>query len=111
MSAEESALLDALRRGDEGAFARLVGEHHAGLRRVARLYVANASIADEVVQEVFLIVQRRLPEWRADAKITTWLYRITERVVHRQRRKQRMGRWLRGQRRPCKRRSVEQQMR
>jgi hypothetical protein len=29
VSLEESALLDALRRGDEDAFARLVGEHHA----------------------------------------------------------------------------------
>src|SRR5262249_28672704 len=47
-------------------------------------------------QEVFLVVQRRLPEWRGDAKITSWLYRITERVVLRQRRKQRARRWLRG---------------
>jgi RNA polymerase sigma-70 factor (ECF subfamily) len=64
-------------------------------RWVARL--AGPEIdAEDVVQEVFLVVQRRLPEWRADAKITTWLYRITERIVHRQRRKQRMSKWLRG---------------
>src|SRR5437868_15375074 len=70
---------------------------HAALveRWVVRL-AGPAVDAEDVVQEVFLIVQRRLSEWRADAKITTWLYRITERVVHRQRRKQRMGRWLRG---------------
>jgi DNA-directed RNA polymerase specialized sigma24 family protein len=42
---EDPALLDALRRGDEDAFARLVSEHHATLRRVARLYVANAATA------------------------------------------------------------------
>src|SRR3954454_12851934 len=36
--------------------------------------------AEDVVQEVFLVVQRRFAEWRADAKISTWLYRITERV-------------------------------
>jgi RNA polymerase sigma-70 factor (ECF subfamily) len=52
--------------------------------------------AEDVVQEVFLVVQRRFSEWRADAKITTWLYRITERVVRRQRDKQRIGQWLRG---------------
>jgi RNA polymerase sigma-70 factor, ECF subfamily len=52
--------------------------------------------AEDVVHEVFLVVQRRLPEWRAQAKVTTWLYRITEHVVHRQRRKQRITRWLRG---------------
>jgi len=55
---EESAVLDALRCGDEQAFARLVGEHHASLRRVARLYVANAAIADEVVQDTWLGVIR-----------------------------------------------------
>ncbi|HVR63597.1 MAG TPA: sigma-70 family RNA polymerase sigma factor [Polyangia bacterium] len=52
--------------------------------------------AEDVVHDVFMVVQRRLPEWRAQAKVSTWLYRITERVVHRQRRKQRITRWLRG---------------
>src|SRR4051794_34173424 len=52
--------------------------------------------AEDVVQEVFLVVQRRFSEWRAEAKISTWLYRITERVVYRQRDKQRIGQWLRG---------------
>jgi RNA polymerase sigma-70 factor (ECF subfamily) len=41
---------------------------------------------DEAVQEVFLIVARRLGEFRGDAKITTWLFRITVRVVANQRR-------------------------
>jgi RNA polymerase sigma-70 factor (ECF subfamily) len=70
--------------------------HAAQVERwVARLAGPGVD-AEDVVQEVFLVVQRRLVEWRAEAKVTTWLYRITERVVHRQRRKQRMGRWLRG---------------
>ena len=64
-------------------------------RWVARLGGPSVD-AEDVVQEVFLVVQRRLVEWRAEAKLTTWLYRITERVVHRQRRKQRMSKWLRG---------------
>jgi RNA polymerase sigma-70 factor (ECF subfamily) len=64
-------------------------------RWVARLGGPSLD-AEDVVQEVFLVVQRRLAEWRAEAKVTTWLYRITERVVHRQRRKQRMTKWLRG---------------
>ena len=64
-------------------------------RWVMRLGGPNID-AEDVVHEVFLVVQRRLPEWRAQAKVTTWLYRITEHVVHRQRRKQRITRWLRG---------------
>lgn len=46
--------------------------------------------AEDVVHEVFLVVQRRLPEWRGEAKVTTWLYEITFRVVSGRRK-----RWLR----------------
>jgi RNA polymerase sigma-70 factor (ECF subfamily) len=47
---------------------------------------------EDVVHEVFLVVQRRLPEWRGDAKITTWLYEITFRVVSDRRRRWRLPR-------------------
>jgi RNA polymerase sigma-70 factor (ECF subfamily) len=76
VSLEESALLDALRRGDENAFARLVSEHHASLRRVARLYVANASIADEVVQETWLGVIRGIWAFEGRSSLKTWIFRI-----------------------------------
>jgi RNA polymerase sigma-70 factor (ECF subfamily) len=49
---------------------------------------------DDVVQEVFLVVQRRLPEFRGDARVTTWLYEITLRVAQGWRRRQRWRRWL-----------------
>jgi RNA polymerase sigma-70 factor (ECF subfamily) len=76
VSPEESAVLDALRRGDEGAFATLVGEHHASLRRVARLYVANASIADEVVQDTWLGVIRGICAFQGRSSLKTWIFRI-----------------------------------
>src|SRR5450432_913022 len=41
---------------------------------------------DDTVQEVLLIAARRLPEFRGDAKLSTWLFRITTRVVANQRR-------------------------
>jgi RNA polymerase sigma-70 factor (ECF subfamily) len=72
----ESALIDALRRGDEEAFARLVGEHHASLRRVARLYVANAAIAEEVVQDTWLGVIRGLWAFEGRSSLKTWIFRI-----------------------------------
>lgn len=72
----ESALLDALRRGDEDAFARLVGEHHASLRRVARLYVANTAIADEVVQDTWLGVIRGIWAFEGRSSLKTWIFRI-----------------------------------
>ena len=51
---------------------------------------------DDVVQDVFLVAQRRLPEFRGDCSPATWLYRITERVVWNRRRRERIRRWWRG---------------
>jgi RNA polymerase sigma-70 factor, ECF subfamily len=36
---------------------------------------------DDIVQEVFVVVQRRLPEFEGRAAIRTWLYAITRHVV------------------------------
>ena len=72
----ESALLDALRRGDETVFAGLVAEHHASLRRVARLYVATAAIADEVVQDTWLGVIRGIWAFEGRSSLKTWIFRI-----------------------------------
>jgi RNA polymerase sigma-70 factor (ECF subfamily) len=65
--------------------------------RVARWSVRLGVPRDEVedaVQEVFLIVQRRLGSFRGDAKVATWLFGITENVVRHRRRKERWRGWL-----------------
>jgi RNA polymerase sigma-70 factor (ECF subfamily) len=61
-------------------------------RWAARLGGPSAEIED-LVHEVFVIVERKLPAFRGDA-LTTWLYRITENVVRHQRRKNRLLSWL-----------------
>lgn len=56
--------------------------------------------ADDVVQELFLVAQRRLAESRfegfEEAKLRTWLYRTTAHIVMNQRRRHRWRRWLGG---------------
>jgi len=76
VSLEESALLEALRRGEEEAFARLVAAHHASLRRVARLYVPSPAIADEVVQDTWLGVIQGLWAFEGRSSLKTWIFRI-----------------------------------
>jgi RNA polymerase sigma-70 factor, ECF subfamily len=51
---------------------------------------------EDVVHEVFLVVRRRLPEFRGDAEITTWLYEITVRVAQTFRRRARWWSWVTG---------------
>jgi RNA polymerase sigma-70 factor (ECF subfamily) len=70
------SVIDALRRGDEGAFARLVDQYHASLRRVARLYIANRAIADEVVQDAWLGVIQGIWAFEGRSSLKTWIFRI-----------------------------------
>ena len=67
-------------------------------RWVSHLGGPNADV-DDLVHEIFLVADRRLPAFRGDAKLTTWLYRITERVVRGRRRNDRIRRWLGRERR------------
>lgn len=43
-----------------------------------------------------MVAHRRLPEFRGEAKVSSWLFRITQLVVKHQRRRSRWRRWLRG---------------
>jgi RNA polymerase sigma-70 factor (ECF subfamily) len=63
-------------------------------RWVARLAGPRLD-AEDLVQEVFVIVHRQLEQFRGEAKLTTWLYRITERLVRDARRTEARRRWLR----------------
>ncbi len=80
--AEEAAaradlrVTEALRQGDEAAFARLVDQHHASLRRVARLYVSNRAVADEVVQDAWLGVIQGIWAFEGRSSLKTWIFRI-----------------------------------
>ena len=51
---------------------------HAGtVARWAAKLAGPGNDVEDLVHEVFLVARRRLPEFRGDAKVTTWLYRIT----------------------------------
>jgi RNA polymerase sigma-70 factor, ECF subfamily len=87
----EAQLLDALRGGDEQAFAHLVSRHHAAMLRVARNYVACGSVAEEVVQETWLGVVNGIHNFRGGSSLKTWIFRILiNRAMSRGKREQRI---------------------
>ena len=49
---------------------------------------------EDVVQDVFAVVDRKLGSFRGDAKLTTWLFRITDKLVRNHRRRTRTRRFL-----------------
>lgn len=76
VSREDAALVQALRAGDEAAFAELVGRYGALMLRVAGLYVSNRSVAEEVVQEAWLGVLTGIGRFEGRSSFKTWLFRI-----------------------------------
>jgi RNA polymerase sigma-70 factor (ECF subfamily) len=78
---DETALLEALRAGDEAAFVALVRRHHAALRRVARRYVSTDALADEVVQDTWLAVVKGLDGFEGRASLKTWIFHIVTNIA------------------------------
>ena len=65
--------------------------HDAGLRRMARLYVSGA-VADDVVQDTWLVVIRGIKSFEGRSSVKTWVYGILVNVARR--RAQREGRTI-----------------
>ncbi len=61
----------------------LYREHSGFVWRNARRFGCDDDVADDVVHEVFLVVARRLSEFRHDANVRTWLFAIADRAVQR----------------------------
>ncbi len=74
--ASDAAIMLRVAAGDEAGFNFLVQKHHGAIARFLYRMVHNQAVAEELAQEVFLRVYRSREGYRAEAKFTTWLYRI-----------------------------------
>jgi RNA polymerase sigma-70 factor (ECF subfamily) len=66
----------AVAAGDEAAYNYLVARYHRQIIHFLYRMVHNEAVAEELAQEVFLRVYRSRESYRAEAKFSTWLYRI-----------------------------------
>ena len=91
----ELLLISRARGGDREAFGELVEQYRDNVYRLAYRMCGNAYDADEAAQEAFVAAWRALPNFRGDAKFSTWLYRLTTNaaidVMRREKRHQTVG--------------------
>jgi RNA polymerase sigma-70 factor (ECF subfamily) len=88
-SGTERELVDRARRGDRAAFAALVRAHQDEVYTLARRLVGDPHLASDVAQEALIRAWRAMPKFRGDAKLSTWLHRITVNTAWSQRRRAR----------------------
>ena len=73
---QEASLIEGLRARDEKAFMTLVDQYGPSLLRLARTFVRDPAVAEEVVQETWLGVLRGIDRFEGRSSLKTWIYRI-----------------------------------
>ena len=74
---DEEQVINRLKKGEESAFALLVRRFQARLFSIAYAMTRDSEESRDIVQEVFLKVHRSMDRFKGDARLSTWLHRIT----------------------------------
>ena len=73
---ENTDFIELLKKADQEAFAQLVVEYQDHVFNTAISIVQHIQDAEDLTQEVFVQVFKSVKEFRGDAKLSTWIYRI-----------------------------------
>jgi len=73
---EDAEIMLRLSAGDMAAFDFLLAKYRRPIIHFMYRMVHNEAVAEELAQEVFLRVYRSRETYRAEARFSTWLYRI-----------------------------------
>jgi RNA polymerase sigma-70 factor (ECF subfamily) len=72
----DEALMESIARGDQLAMQVLFQRHNVRIYRFVLRQTGSASLAEEIVSEVFLEVWRRAGTFKAKCQVSTWLLAI-----------------------------------
>jgi RNA polymerase sigma-70 factor (ECF subfamily) len=68
--------------GSEAAFEEIYRRHRSFVYSIAFRMTGNAADAEDLTQESFVVVWRRIGSFRGEALFTTWLYRLVTNQVN-----------------------------
>lgn len=72
----ELTLYARLARGEPGAVDEVYRQHHAALRGFANRFLGDASAAEDLVHDVFVILPTAMRRFRGDSSLRTFLIAI-----------------------------------
>jgi RNA polymerase sigma-70 factor (ECF subfamily) len=76
----DDAVLRRAQRGDHGAFHEIVHHYEGRLRVLVYHLLGDADTMNDALQDTFVKAWGGLPEFREEAALGTWLYRICYRI-------------------------------
>jgi RNA polymerase sigma-70 factor (ECF subfamily) len=83
----EAEVIVSAQAGDHQAFAKLYSLHKRRIYSLCLRMVGNMTEAEDLTQEAFLQLHRKIATFRGDSAFSTWLHRLTINVVLMQLRK------------------------
>jgi RNA polymerase sigma-70 factor (ECF subfamily) len=76
IASEESDLVKASINGDKNAFGEIVNRYQKMVARTVKGMLGDTVFAEDIGQEVFINLFYSLPEFRGEAKLSTYIQRI-----------------------------------
>jgi RNA polymerase sigma-70 factor (ECF subfamily) len=90
---QEFVWLEQARRGDQAAFARLVGAYQGPVYNLCYRMLSNAPEAEDAAQETFMRMYTKLHTYQPERKLSSWVLSIASHYcIDRLRR--RRGQWI-----------------
>lgn len=76
-SLEDNDLIERFKKGCTFSYEELINRYETKAHNLAMRLTRNAEDAEEVLQDVFVTVYRKIDGFEGKAKFSSWLYRIT----------------------------------
>lgn len=92
-AARDYDLIERIKKGDNRAFELLFERYVDKVHRHLNAIVASKADVDDLVQEVFVRVYRKIRTYKSQSTFSTWLYRVTRNVAISHIRKHAKRRW------------------
>ena len=73
----DTTLINNLKQGDENAFREVVNLYQSMVINTCFGFVHQYEESEDLAQEVFIQVYKSIGNFRSDARLSTWIYRIT----------------------------------
>jgi len=87
----ERELIEALKAGDEAAFATFFEKYRNTIYNFGLRFCGNPDDAAEVLQETLISTFKHIGKFKGESKLSTWLYRVASNACLMRRRKEKQA--------------------